>query len=128
MIPTLTKAKQYISTCSHWLSQKLAIYALSPEGLRIAEGVRLELKANRDWVQKQLQKGLPNGISEVYYPPASPYLLFKTSDPPAFCSSAATKGVIMVPGQAFGKVSSGWVRVNIGVDQILLQRAFQHLA
>lgn len=128
MVPSLTKAKQYISTCSHWLSQKLAIFVLSQKGLELAEEVRLKLKANQDWLKEHFKSTLPKGINEIYFPTASPYVLMRTDDPFAYCSSAAQKGVIMVPGKAFGEVSKSHVRVNIGVEPTLLRQAFKLLA
>ncbi len=128
MISSFTKAKQYISTCSHWLSQKLAVYALGEAGQKLAEETRLNLKINRDWLMEQFGKSLPANITAVHFPEATPYIMMQTSNPLSYCRLAAEKGVIMVPGQAFGQQSSAWVRMNIGVELELLKNATELLA
>jgi len=128
MIPAMTKTRQYISTCSHWLSQKLAMFALSKEGMRVAENVRQQLLSNRNLVRSYLQNSLPSGVLAYHLPQASPYLMLKVQDGMAFSSQAAQKGVITVPGKAFGEVCTDWVRLNYGVEKATLQSAWERLA
>jgi len=125
MTSSLIKAKQYISTCSHWLSQKLAQFALSEEGMMIAEFTRMQLSSNRDWLRSKFKDRLPPRISYVHYPEATPYILMQTEDPFSYCRSMAEHGVVLVPGQAFGKVSEGFVRLNFGVQMDMLQQAIE---
>jgi aspartate aminotransferase len=124
---SFTKARQYISTCSNWLSQKLATYALSDEGLQLAESVRMQLKANRDWLRRRFSEALPARINALHFPPATPYILMKTPEPLPYCQQAAQNGVVLVPGQAFGQQSQGWVRLNFGVEIKILNRAIELL-
>jgi aspartate/methionine/tyrosine aminotransferase len=128
MASSLTKAKQYISTCSHWLSQKLALFALSDEGMEIAELTRMQLRANRDWLKSRFTDKLPSGISQIHFPEATPYILMQTKDPLSYCRSMAEHGVVLVPGQAFGRVSDSFVRLNFGVRLDLLQQAIEILS
>jgi aspartate/methionine/tyrosine aminotransferase len=119
--PTLSaavvKARQYVSTCSNWLSQQLAIYALSPLGGAAAEEVLDQLKTCR----AQALERLGHFGGRLLAPPATPYLMLKVdADDLDICARLAKKGVVCVPGSAFGKVSRGWLRLNYAVPNTKL--------
>lgn len=122
--PALIKAKQYVSTCAPWLSQKLAEIALSTEGWKHSELIRQRL-ARHQALALEILKDTNNPILA---PPAGPYLMLKISgDDLAFTTMAAQKGVICVPGSAFGRVSQGWIRLNFGVVKQDLIEGFTRL-
>lgn len=122
--PALIKAKQYVSTCAPWPSQKLAEVALSPAGWEQSELIRLRLSQNQA-LALDILKGIKYNILA---PHAGPYLMINISqDDLAYTSLAAQKGVICVPGSAFGQVSKGWIRINIGVAEQPLQDGLMRL-
>jgi aspartate/methionine/tyrosine aminotransferase len=126
--PAMIKAKQYVSTCSHWLSQNLAVFALSQAGLQEAELIRLLLLDNHNYMLQRISKALPMGISAYHLPSASPYVMLKVEgDDLDFAAKLADKGVITVPGRAFGESAKGWIRMNYGVSQPLLSSALNIL-
>ncbi len=120
LTPALTKARQYVSTCSHWLSQHLAAFALSPEGMTAVDGVRAQLSACRELALSALE---PHR-ARVLAPDASPYLMLRVEGGDLeFCSRLASKGVVCVPGSAFGEISKGWLRLNYAVPLAQLSPA-----
>lgn len=125
--PAIIKARQYVSTCSHWLSQKLAIYALSPVGLQQAELIRRQLSASRKLCLAHFSQALPQGISAYHAPEAGPYIMLKADDDLIYADSLAKRGLITVPGRAFGHSAKGWIRLNIGVEQTLLSESLIRL-
>ena len=124
ILPAMIKAKQYISTCSHWLSQKLAVFALSEAGLQEAENIRRALLQNRDYFVGELCRNLPGHVVGYHSPGATPYIMLQVNmDDMAFAESLSVRGVISVPGSAFGISTRNWVRINIGVQPLLLKQA-----
>ncbi len=122
LAPSVIKAKQYVSTCAPWLSQKLAEVALSPEGWAAAEGIRTHLVAN----QALALDILSDVKHDILIPQAGPYLMLRIPGGDLdFARKAASKGVICVPGTAFGKVAEGWIRVNIAVEEGILAKGLE---
>lgn len=120
LTPSLIKARQYVSTCSHWLSQHLAAFALSPEGMTAVDGVRAQLRACRELALNALE---PHR-ARILAPDASPYLMLRVDgDDVKFCSHLAARCVICVPGSAFGDISAGWLRLNYAVPLAQLGQA-----
>lgn len=120
LAPAMIKARQYISTCSNWLSQQLAVYALSPEGMRAVPEVLAQLRACRDLAREHLRKA----GERIHWPSASPYLLLNTQgDDIQIAQRLAAKGAICVPGSAFGDTTRGWLRLNYAVPPKQLEQA-----
>ncbi len=116
------KARQYVSTCSSWLSQQLAVFALSAEGSAPAAEVLAELQACR---RLALQKLEPWG-EKLLAPAATPYLMLRVKGYDLqVCRDLATRGVICVPGSAFGERSRGWLRLNYAVERHKLEKALE---
>jgi len=121
---TLTKAKQYVSTCSGWLSQRLAVFALGKEGQSAAYQVFDKLLDSRGVALSILDAYVPSHI--LHMPDATPYLMLRcASDDLAVAARLAAKGVIVAPGSAFGKLSAGMLRINYGVEGELLAKGLQ---
>lgn len=117
---SVIKARQYVSTCSNWLSQHLGVFALSPTGRQSAKTALGLLKESRRFALQRMGRSL----ERVLVPPASPFLMLKVDgDDLEFSQNLARKGVICVPGSAFGEVSRGWLRINIGVPEDKLSPA-----
>lgn len=124
IIPSIIKAKQYVSTCAPWLSQKLAIAALSPEGMQAVDSIRQRLRQNQSSAMRILRASFVN----IVQPSAGPYLMLKIADDAlTYARRAAANGVICVPGQAFGTVASPWIRINVGVEEQLLNQGLMRL-
>ena len=123
--PAMVKAKQYVSTCSNWLSQQLAIFALSPTGMAEAEAIRVRLMQSNHYLKQELQAKLPSLFNALHIPQATPYIMLKTVNPDDLevSTQLANAGLITVPGSAFGEASKGWLRLNIGVELPLLERS-----
>lgn len=118
--PHIISTRQYVSTCSNWLSQYLACYALSVEGMNILSGVRASLKHS----QSIVLDGLKDCFREILIPNAGPYIMCKTDiDDLEYATKLAAKGVIVVPVSAFGELGKGWIRINHAVEDELLIRA-----
>lgn len=116
---SIIKTKQYVSTCSNWLSQKLAIFALSEIGMEIVFKVREKLRESQAMVQASFLD-----YPKILIPSASPYIMYYIGvDELEYCAQLAKRGVITVPGRAFGSVSKGWVRLNHAVEADLLAKA-----
>ncbi|MDD4310088.1 MAG: pyridoxal phosphate-dependent aminotransferase [Candidatus Cloacimonetes bacterium] len=124
IVASMIKAKQYVSTCSNWLSQKLAVYALSEAGLQESDKIRLMLKNSRDLFLNAFKQDKPSHIIDIHAPDASPYIMLKLDmDDLDYSAKLASAGVIVVPGRAFGDSAIGWIRVNIGVEPLYLEKA-----
>ena len=114
------KARQYVSTCSNWLSQKLAVFALSEEGMKAVDEVLAQLNECRFLVLNKFQ----NLADKVLIPDATCYMMLKVDgDDLVIAQELANKGVVTVPGQAFGEVSKGWLRINYAVPKDKLEPA-----
>ena len=117
---SVIKAKQYVSTCSNWLSQKLAVFALSAEGMKAVDEVLAQLNECRFLVLDKFQ----NLSDKVLIPDATCYMMIKVDgDDLIIAQELANKGVVTVPGQAFGEVSKGWLRINYAVPKDKLEPA-----
>jgi aspartate/methionine/tyrosine aminotransferase len=122
IISAVVKARQYVSTCSNWLSQKLAEFALSPQGSLAAAGVLDSLKECRAVVKERLSG---SGI-KFYLPSATPYCLLQVGgDDVAVARELARKGVVTVPGSAFGEMGRSWLRLNYAVPLDKLKQALE---
>jgi len=113
----LTKLKQYISTCAAWPSQMLALYAVSQPG--IVADVRAQLRENLNLCREQLSR------FELKTPSAGPYLMLKCGDGDSYAEDLLARGVICVPGSAFGEVTGAYIRINFGVHRDILCTALK---
>lgn len=108
---SVIKTRQYISTCSNWLSQMLAVFALSPEGMTLVETIRQRLRLSHKLAIKYIGDKIPNLF--VHTPNASPYLMINIGeDDIVYATRLAQTGIITAPGSAFGMVTNGWIRIN----------------
>ena len=116
---TLVKAKQYVSTCTGWLAQQLAIYALGKQGSIAADKVFIQLLESRGVALSMLGR-LHN--EDLYVPVATTYLMLKChGDDMDVATRLASKGVVVAPGSAFGNLGRGMIRINYGVPERVLR-------
>ena len=121
LIKPIITAHQYICTCAPYLSQKVAVKALSAEGLKANEVIREKLRSNRDFILIKF-----NSFSQdIYILPStsSPYLFVNLQlNDLLFAERLVASGVIVVPGCAFGNKGKGWLRINYGIETKLLEQ------
>lgn len=126
-VTTATKAKQYVSTCAHWLSQNLAIYALSYEGMKAADDIRTKLYRSKELAGNYLLRHI--NPERVFIPQAGPYMMIDIhGDDLVFAQEMAARGLIVVPGSAFGKLCRGLIRINFALEEPLLIEGLKVLA
>lgn len=126
LVNAVVKAKQYVSTCTNWLSQQLAVYAVSLEGKRAASDVFDMLFDNRCHAISYLNAN--TYINTLHIPSAGPYIMLRCDpDDLAVARTMVRQGVITVPGSAFGNVSQGWLRINYAVPRTQLMPALEVL-
>ncbi len=121
LIQPIITAHQYICTCAPFLSQKVAIKALSAEGFEANEVIRKRLRSNRDFIKKKIK----SFSQDIYILPntSSPYLFVNLQlNDLLFAERLCASGVIVVPGCAFGNKGKGWLRINYGIDTKLLEQ------
>jgi aminotransferase len=124
IIAAMIKSKQYISTCSAWLSQKMAAFALADPA--IESEVRRQLLVTRSIAVSALESYREQQATEllaIHSPASTPYLMIKVKDALCMVKYLITKGVITVPGQAFGAVSAEWIRINHAIPEPELRLA-----
>jgi aspartate aminotransferase len=117
LIAPIIKAHQYICTCAPTVSQQLAIEALSTEGIKAKEEIRLQLLENRiiaiDYLNSNTIEYLPNT--------SSPYLFIKINSYDwNVAKELSQNGVVVIPGSAFGSNGKGFIRINYGIEQYQL--------
>lgn len=121
---TLIKAKQYVSTCSGWLAQKLAIFALSEPGKDDANQIFSQLQESRALAMKIIcARGAKK---DMHLPDATPYMMLRCeAEDLEFATKLAKKGVITAAGTAFGEMTKGMIRINYGALANILAPALE---
>jgi len=118
----IIKTKQYVSTCAAWLAQMLACFAI--QNPSIEDGIRKRLRTSKEIMLNHLG-------SDMYFswhiPDATPYLMLRVQDDLQECSRLVGKGVITVPGRAFGELTRGWIRINYALEDQDLQEGIKRM-
>gem|GEM_PF-333628 len=121
---SIIKTRQYISTCASHPAQELAVFALSPEGMKAVQEIRNMLYMSRLQALDILNSAFSREY--IHLPAASPYLMLNVQqDSIKVAMELASRGVITVPGTAFGKLCSHWLRINFGLEISLLQKGLK---
>jgi len=121
LIKPIITAHQYICTCAPYLSQKVAVKALSAEGLKANDEIRKRLRSNRNFIIKRIKLF----SQDIYILPntSSPFLFVNLQlNDLLFAERLCASGVIVVPGSAFGNKGKGWLRINYGIEIKLLEQ------
>lgn len=120
LVEAATKLKQYISTCPAWLAQKLSIFALNNP--QIPQDIRSALDINRRIV-------VDNFSDFIYHlPSATPYAMLLTTNDMQKAEDLLHKGVLTVPGSAFGDMTKDYLRINYAVPHELLKEAIRRIS
>ena len=116
LIKPIIVVHQYICTCAPYISQRVAIKALSKEGLKAQEDIRIKLKQNHDLLIKFIQNELPG--SKILFNTSSPYLFINFGiDDVVLSKKSIEKGLIIIHGSAFGSNGKNWIRINYGLEK-----------
>lgn len=112
---TLTKAKQYVSTCASSLAQRLAIFALGPSGKAATDQIFLQLLQSRGAAMAFLKANWP--ADALHIPDATPYIMLRCDrDDVELAEKLASLKVITTPGSAFGANTAQMLRINYALD------------
>jgi len=120
LIEPIIKVHQYVATCAPALSQEVAVSALTREGMRESEKIRVQLLRNRELAFDLLTdiNILPNN--------SLPYLFVQIEeDDVESALNLAKLGVLVIPGSAFGRNANGWIRINLGMEKNILSRGLK---
>jgi len=124
LLAPIISAHQYICTCAPYLSQKVAVKALSGEGWVAKDNLRLKLLENRNFMIKFIKENLPE--CKILINSSSPYLFVNfEKDDRKLCMDLAERGVIVIPGSVFGSNGTGWIRISYGLKIEYLKAAMK---
>ena len=123
IIPIIV-SHQYICTCAPYISQEVAIIALSSEGMKAQDKIRLELKTNREFVLIQFEDYLP--YVSILNNTSSPYLFINVEvDDRILVNELIKNGLLAMPGRIFGSNGKHWIRLNYATDKKKLAKAIR---
>jgi aspartate/methionine/tyrosine aminotransferase len=118
VVERITAAQQYILTCASSISQGAALAAFSPAGRRARRRFRLLFSARRELMGQQLSRvaGLrftaPDG-GFYYFVDARAH-----GDSLRLAARLLERQqVIVIPGEAFGSVATGWLRLSFAASR-----------
>ncbi|MCF7912387.1 MAG: pyridoxal phosphate-dependent aminotransferase [Candidatus Cloacimonetes bacterium] len=126
-IKPIVVAHQYQSTCAPYISQKVGTLALSEAGRGTICQIKEQLTANYDLITDYFATRLPD--IEYLPPDAAPYLFIRVDrDDTKLAAELSAKGVIVIPGCAFGQNGKNWIRISYALDTRLLIQGLDILA
>lgn len=125
LIKPIITAHQYICTCAPYLSQKVALKALSKDEFTDISDIRKKIVHNF-----KIVKGFMQDLNLKFHRPSSaPYLFLKTEiDDRGLAKKLLDNGLITMPGSIFGKNGKKWLRINYGVDEKTLKKGLNILS
>ncbi|MBN1327716.1 MAG: pyridoxal phosphate-dependent aminotransferase [Candidatus Cloacimonetes bacterium] len=127
LITAITNTHQYVTTCAPYISQKLAIKALSASGLNWIEDLRSILDNNRNQLIDVLISNFPD--LAILSADSHPYLFISFgSDDRQIASLLSQKGITVIPGSVFGENGKNWIRINYALPDVLIKKVFTKLA
>ena len=116
LIKPIIISHQYICTCAPYISQVVAISALTSEGMEAQNDIRLKLKTNREYVLKLFEQFLPD--LKILNNTSSPYLFINVEiDDKLLVNELLKNGLIVMPGVIFGTNGKFWFRLNYAIDK-----------
>lgn len=126
LIQAFIVAHQYISTCASVISQKTAVKAFSPQADIQLKKLRKMLKVNHQVTKEMLLKKVNE--NDIIVSDAAPYVFVNIHrDDLDFCKLLAEKGLIVIPGSAFGQQSKGFIRISYALNQKKLKTGLNKL-
>lgn len=122
----ITVSHQYISTCAGYVAQRLAQKILAQHQENSLDLLRHSLHHNKDLATKIINK---NTDWHILKSQAAPYLFLNIKENSLeFAKQKAATGVVIIPGEAFGKNGTGWIRLNYAVSEKQLVKGLKLLA
>jgi aspartate aminotransferase len=121
-VKAVTAMHQYVATCSSSISQRAALAAFTPEGRAARDAIRERFRARRD---RALEILAGARRAKVPRPGGSFYLFADVSqvgDSMSVCRALMERGVITIPGIAFGARGEGWLRLSYAADEADIER------
>jgi aspartate/methionine/tyrosine aminotransferase len=117
----------YVTTCASAISQKTALAAWTPEAQVARDEIRLTFSRRRDHLLSLIGHELDR---KAVAPDGAFYTMLDVRD----CGSTMEvveafldRGVITVPGDAFGKESEGFIRVSFCADEAALTEGVKRM-
>jgi aspartate aminotransferase len=117
-ISQMLKVHQYIQACANSIAQKAAYAAIT--------GPKDSVQAMRDEFRKRrdvLVKGLNELGMECALPKGAFYAFPKVPDSAEVASKLISKGIIVVPGTAFGSAGDGYIRISYAASMRYIEKA-----
>ena len=116
LITPIIVSHQYICTCAPYISQEVAITALSEDGMNALDEIRMDIIANREFTQDLFKQYLPD--IPILQNTSSPYLFFKVNNSDiTLADELIRNGLIIMPGSIFGSNGKHWIRLNYALDK-----------
>lgn len=122
---------QHLTTCAPALSQQIALHLLQHPDTGYVGKLRRRLKQRRDLLIAILSEN-PNW--RITRPQAGLFLFAQYSPDSAFPEPAPAQqllqatGVVLVPGDAFGRRGAGYLRLSFAPKESVLEKAARRLA
>ncbi|MCK9329468.1 MAG: pyridoxal phosphate-dependent aminotransferase [Candidatus Cloacimonetes bacterium] len=127
LLSKIILSHQYISTCASTISQYAAIKAFSTSAQIDIDSIKEQLLINYNICLQKLASTFPE-INTTYLPDAAPYLFLRIHcDDLSFATELSTKGVIIIPGSAFGQNGYGYIRICYAIEKENLIKALDKL-
>jgi len=121
-VQAATAMHQYVATCASSVSQRAALAAFTPAGRAARDAIRERFRARRDQSLKILAGARKARIPR---PPGSFYLfadISEKADSMTVCRALIERGVITIPGIAFGRRGEGWLRLSYAADETDIEK------
>jgi aspartate/methionine/tyrosine aminotransferase len=126
VISRVTAVHQHLVTCASSISQRAALHAFSPEGRRARDRQMEIYRRRRELMARELAR-LP-GVA--FEPPDGAFYFFVDvsahGDDLELCRRILERrGVITIPGRAFGTNAKGYLRLSFGAGEEAIQRGIE---
>lgn len=117
----------YVTTCASTVSQKTALAAWTPEAEEARAGFRETFRLRRDFLLEQLATEL--GCSSIA-PDGAFYAMVDVrayGDSMSVAERFLERGVITIPGAAFGREGEGYLRVSFCADLTVIAEGVRRM-
>lgn len=121
-VTAATTLHQYVATCSVTVSQRAALAAFTPAGETAARAIVERFRHRRE---RALEILAGARLASIPRPDGAFYIYVDVSrkgDAMSVCRGLMERGVITIPGIAFGETGEGWLRISYAADEKDLER------
>lgn len=125
----ITAVHQYLATCASSVSQAAALAAFGPAGRAARERYLATFRRRREVLLEELAR-----VPRLRFaPPDGAFYAFvdvsEYGDAEAICARVLERrGVVTIPGAAFGRQAPGWVRISFAADETVLREGVRRFA